>query len=85
MGLFNPLLVERGVCTAVIQANVLNKQRKINPLYTVYIYFIIQACPEGYYGRNCSGVCVYPNYGIKCLGRCNCSEERFKYLCNIQK
>ena len=88
MGLFNPLLHLRGVhvwgystscytCTAVIQANGLNKQRKINPSYTVYIYFIIEGCPAGHYGRNCSVVCQYPEYGIKCERECNCSKERF--------
>ena len=68
MGLFNPLLHLRGVYV----------------LHTVYIYFIIEACPAGYYGRNCSEVCLYPDYGIGCERRCNCSKERFKYLCNIQ-
>ena len=76
--------VKRGVCTAVIQANGLNKQRKINPSYTVYIYFIIEGCPEGHYGRNCSVPCPYPEYGMQCKKKCNCSEERFKYLYNIQ-
>ena len=86
---------KRGDCAnvrGVIQAHWLNEHKKINLLYNclqytaqiVYIYFIFVACPDGLYGKNCSDVCEYPDYGILCEGMCNCSKERFKYLCNIQ-
>ena len=86
---------KRGDCAnvrGVIQAHWLNEHKKINLLYNclqytaqiVYIYFIIVACSAGLYGKNCSGVCEYPDYGILCEGRCNCSKERFKHLYNIQ-
>lgn len=83
---------DRANVRGVIQAQWLNEHKKINLLYNVlqytaqvvYIYFIIVACPAGSYGKNCSDVCPYPYYGILCEGMCNCSKERFKYLCNIQ-
>ena len=98
MGLFNPLLhlrgvymhgaiqslvtLKRGVCMGLF--NPLLHLRGVYVLYTVYIYFIIEVCPAGYFGRNCSDLCTYPYYGNRCDEKCNCSKERFKYLYNIQ-
>lgn len=36
-------------------------------------------CPTGYFGQNCSKPCVYPSFGERCQGECNCTDE----MCNI--
>lgn len=33
----------------------------------------------GYSGINCTWLCPYPQYGVKCQRTCNCSEN----LCNV--
>lgn len=32
-------------------------------------------CMPGYSGINCTSVCPYPQYGIDCQRKCNCSED----------
>ncbi|XP_061197948.1 uncharacterized protein LOC133206057 [Saccostrea echinata] len=35
-------------------------------------------CEPGFFGENCSDVCVYPYFGLKCLQECRCD----KHLCD---
>ncbi|XP_062618430.1 uncharacterized protein LOC134280015 [Saccostrea cucullata] len=37
-------------------------------------YAAYSDCESGYFGVNCSKVCRYPNYGIQCQLKCNCSN-----------
>ncbi|XP_052719898.1 uncharacterized protein LOC128191721 [Crassostrea angulata] len=30
-------------------------------------------CPPGYFGKNCSSLCEYPNYGQHCQNTCDCN------------
>lgn len=30
-------------------------------------------CPPGYQGHRCLRFCPYPQYGLKCTGKCECS------------
>lgn len=32
-------------------------------------------CPAGLFGRNCSALCPYPFYGVRCNETCTCSNS----------
>ncbi|XP_078309703.1 uncharacterized protein LOC144618057 [Crassostrea virginica] len=36
---------------------------------------ICTECPAGFFGKNCSSLCSYPNYGILCKEECGCSNS----------
>ncbi|XP_078325440.1 uncharacterized protein LOC111126649 [Crassostrea virginica] len=35
-----------------------------------------EACPDGYFGNNCSVQCPYPSFGLFCGKTCNCSQSQ---------
>lgn len=40
-------------------------------------------CPAGYYGTNCSKVCLASYYGIRCVTKCECSPCHHVYGCML--
>ncbi|XP_056014172.1 multiple epidermal growth factor-like domains protein 10 isoform X6 [Ostrea edulis] len=41
-------------------------------------------CEAGYYGRDCSVPCRYPNYGKKCQSECNCTKTLCSHITGCQ-
>uniref|UniRef100_A0A8W8JIA6 Uncharacterized protein n=1 Tax=Magallana gigas TaxID=29159 RepID=A0A8W8JIA6_MAGGI len=35
-----------------------------------------ERCMPGYSGINCTSLCPYPQYGVDCQRKCNCSKDR---------
>lgn len=57
----------------------LSKSEIPNYHTSILILHDFVGCPTGYFGQNCSKPCVYPSFGERCQGECNCTDE----MCNI--
>lgn len=57
----------------------LSKSEIPNYHTSILILHEFVGCPTGYFGQNCSKPCVYPSFGERCQGECNCTDE----MCNI--
>lgn len=47
----------------------------LNSGYSNYFFMIYTAsveCPAGYFGKNCSILCIPPDYGCSCTQQCSC-------------
>lgn len=38
--------------------------------------FLMQVCPDGYYGLHCKETCPFPSYGISCRHHCTCEMHQ---------
>lgn len=47
--------------------------------------FINLACLSGYFGRNCSSQCQYPNYGQQCQNMCDCNVTECNHVTGCQR
>lgn len=52
--------------------------RKIATFVNHFIFFS-KECPPGLWGKNCSNMCEYPTFGIRCAQLCPCEKQ----LCNF--
>lgn len=43
------------------------------------LYSLILGCIPGYSGINCTSLCPYPQYGVYCQRKCNCSKD----MCDV--
>ena len=43
-------------------------------------YYFFVGCPAGFYGFGCNTTCPFPTFGQRCLGHCNCLEDRCDYI-----
>lgn len=47
-------------------------------LYSAFSYSncLYSACTPGCIGPNCTVICRYPGYGVRCQSECTCVEEQ---------
>ncbi|XP_056014156.1 protein draper-like isoform X2 [Ostrea edulis] len=69
-------------CTKTLCSHITGCQPRTD---NVLIYTTTEKdCEAGYYGRNCSLPCRYPNYGKKCQSECNCTKTLCSYITGCQ-
>ncbi|XP_056014857.1 platelet endothelial aggregation receptor 1-like isoform X1 [Ostrea edulis] len=37
-------------------------------------------CMPGYFGQYCNITCEYPRYGMRCMGKCDCEQDRCNFV-----
>ena len=57
-----------------------NKQTSNTETYMFNYLIFLSACPEGYFGSNCSVICPYPYYGKLCASMCQCKKSLCHYV-----
>ena len=76
LGVFYSILIKEAYC--LIFEFIDSSLYSFQIVYFLYFFYILRyfsECNDGFNGVNCSRMCIYPSYGLKCQSECACSND----------